>query len=104
VTGHGYLEGTDRERARASVRGSSRPEEPAEFDPVRVSRISDSEYAAYAAKRMGVQTRPPHVWTGDSRSVAASPWSLHDSGRGGGGPPAPGSAGSKAKPMIGRRG
>jgi hypothetical protein len=103
VTGHGYIE-SDRERARASVRGNAAQSESAsEFDARRAGRMSDQEWAADVAKRNGLNVRPPNVWTGDLRSVAASPWALHDSGRGGGGPPTPGSAGSKAKPMIGRR-
>jgi hypothetical protein len=95
---------SDTLRARASVRaGADQPEAPPEFDPIKVSRMSDSEYASYMAKRTGaVQARPPNVWTGDSRSVAASPWAAHDRSGAGGGPQAQGQSSSRSRPMIGR--
>ena len=99
--GGDYIE-TDTLRARASVRaGADKSEEPPEFTPIQLSRMSDAEFDAYQAKRLGTQSRPPNVWTGDSRSVAASPWAAHDRPGAGGGPQS--RAASKARPMVGRR-
>jgi hypothetical protein len=96
----GYIE-ADNHRARASVRGGE-PEAPAEFDAVRASRMSPEAYAADVAKRTG-QSQSPYgkavYWSGESKSVAARPWSAHD--RGGGEPQAQGRSSSRP-PMIGR--
>jgi len=97
--GGDYIE-TDTLRARASVRASDNQPEVPEFTPLQVSRMSDSEYDAYMAKRTGAQARPPNVWTGDSRSVAASPWAAHDRPGAGAGPQS--QAASRMRPMAGR--
>jgi hypothetical protein len=97
-----YIE-SDTLRARASVRASDNQPEVPEFTPLQVSQMSDSEYDAYMAKRLGTQSRPPNTWTGDSRSVAASPWAAHDRPGAGGGPQAKGQASSRSRPLVGRR-
>jgi hypothetical protein len=97
-----YIE-SDTLRARASVRaGADQPEAPPELSPLQISRLSDSEYDSYMSKRIGTQTRPANVWTGDSRSVAVNPWAAHDRPGAGGGPPAQGRS-SARPPMLGRR-
>ena len=96
-----YIE-TDTLRARASVRaGAEQPEAP-EFTPLQVSRMSDSEYASYMAKRIGPQARQENVWTGSAREVAASPWAAHDRPGAGGGPQAKGQGSSRSRPIVGR--
>jgi len=98
--GGDYIE-SDTLRARASVRGGAdKSEEPPEFTPIQLSRMSDAEYDAYMAKRIGPQARPSNVWTGSAREVAASPWAAHDRPGAGGGPQS--RAAARSRPMVGR--
>jgi hypothetical protein len=96
-----YIE-TDTLRARASVRaGAEQPEAPSAIDLVKASRMTDQEWAADVAKRTGaVQARQENVWTGDARSVAASPWAAHDRPGAGGGPQS--RAAARSRPIVGR--
>jgi hypothetical protein len=99
--GGNYIE-SDRERARASVRGSAK-EEPPELSPLPVSRLSDQEYASYIATRIGASLSPygkSAYWSGDSRSTAARPWDGHDKPGAGGGPQS--HAPARARPIVGR--